>query len=310
MKAASLYSLIKEQYQKKGRPLKIICDWDECILPLRPWFTYLRLDTKKPFKEFFEDFWERASFVANSTGGNNLTSFDDATPEEKKAIEAFIDMKKKRRINPTEDFYASSERYQAPFISIYEELLASYKENLIDQLLVISSCRPGKLKKENQGKIDSFNKTFGRFPNCKINIFEVRRDKEGRNVPHRHEWIRDNCPDFDIFIDDNYSLIASAKKNFGSEKIYVMPDYKCNRNTTGSNIYHIKTTVSDLKDEDFVKAAEEYKAKKALEKEQPKPQTNYTPWIIGSLLGLGAIIGLIAWLFYRNKNKDKKDKEE
>ena len=31
---------------------------------------------------------------------------------------------------------------------------------------------------------------------------------------------------------------------------YILPDYKCN---------HVKTTVSDLKDEDFAKAADEYK---------------------------------------------------
>ena len=39
---------------------------------------------------------------------------------------------------------------------------------------------------------------------------------------------------------------ATTDKN----KIYIPPDYKCN---------HIKTTVSDLKDEDFAKAADEYK---------------------------------------------------
>ena len=35
---------------------------------------------------------------------------------------------------------------------------------------------------------------------------------------------------------------AATDKN----KIYILPDYKCN---------HVKTTVSDLKDEDFTKAA-------------------------------------------------------
>ena len=47
--------------------------------------------------------------------------------------------------------------------------------------------------------------------------------------------------------------------------VYVLPDYKCNEYLQAPNIYHVKQEVSDLKDEDFVKAAEEYKA----QKEQP-----------------------------------------
>ncbi|RUS26435.1 hypothetical protein BC938DRAFT_470772 [Jimgerdemannia flammicorona] len=32
-KANCLYCFIKEQAKLKGRPLKIICDWDECLMP-------------------------------------------------------------------------------------------------------------------------------------------------------------------------------------------------------------------------------------------------------------------------------------
>jgi len=55
------------------------------------------------------------------------------------------------------------------------------------------------------------------------------------------------------------SKVQQAKENLPSDKIYVLPDYKTNCSTVGKNIYHVKTTVSDLKDEDFAKAAEEYK---------------------------------------------------
>ena len=40
-----------------------------------------------------------------------------------------------------------------------------------------------------------------------------------------------------------------------------MPAYKTNEKIQEENIYHVKTTVSNLKDEDFTKAAEEYKEK-------------------------------------------------
>ena len=68
-------------------------------------------------------------------------------------------------------------------------------------------------------------------------------------------------PDFDIFIDDSTAAILGTKENFGSDKIYVFPDFRATRKFTAPNIYHVKTTVSDLKDEDFAIAALEMKVK-------------------------------------------------
>ena len=49
-------------------------------------------------------------------------------------------------------------------------------------------------------------------------------------------------------------------------KVFVLPHYgdshyKHEEKLDSKNIYYVKTTVSDLKDEDFAKAAEEYKQK-------------------------------------------------
>jgi hypothetical protein len=47
-----------------------------------------------------------------------------------------------------------------------------------------------------------------------------------------------------------------------------LPEYYTNKYLQKPNIYHVKTflyELADLKDEDFVKAAEEYKAKKEQE---------------------------------------------
>jgi len=55
----SLYELIKQKSQELGRPLKIICDWDDTIQPLKPILFYkqISMEGRKPdFKEFFEDF--------------------------------------------------------------------------------------------------------------------------------------------------------------------------------------------------------------------------------------------------------------
>ena len=77
---------------------------------------------------------------------------------------------------------------------------------------------------------------------------------------------RDNHPDFDFFIEDNYFITDLARKNLPPDKTFVLTDYLCNRNTTGSNIYHLKTSVSDLKNEDIVKAAEQYRQRQTEQK--------------------------------------------
>jgi hypothetical protein len=45
----------------------------------------------------------------------------------------------------------------------------------------------------------------------------------------------------------------------------VFPDYKPLRKAEDSSIYYVKNTVSDLKDEDFIQAAQEYKTQKEQE---------------------------------------------
>ncbi|CAI2173491.1 2366_t:CDS:10 [Funneliformis geosporum] len=184
-----------------------------------------------------------------SVGGNKSIEYTGKSEETKKGVENFRMMKKRRREGSQEpDFYSSPERYKAPFLSIPKELLQCLKEGLANEIIIISSHRKGKLVSENQGKFDIFNRTFGKFPNCKISIYEVGIDKERgegyeRNTPHR-----------------------SACKNLGSDKIFVLPDYKYSRQTQAPNIYHVKTTVSDVKDSDFAIAALELKNKQ-LEKD-------------------------------------------
>jgi len=77
-----------------------------------------------------------------------------------------------------------------------------------------------------------------------------------------------------MYIDDNPSLTAKSPSTLKfmnqipniKDKIFVLNDYKSNRKVTGPNIYHVKTTISDLKNEDFAIAALEQKLN-LLEKE-------------------------------------------
>lgn len=45
-------------------------------------------------------------------------------------------------------------------------------------------------------------------------------------------------------------------------KDYAFPDYKCNYHVQVDNVYHVKISVSDLKGDDFQKAAEKCKNSK------------------------------------------------
>lgn len=139
-------------------------------------------------------------------------------------------------------------------------IISSYRKDLKDYNEINFHPEKGDLRKNG-----IFQKTFAKFPQTRINLYEVIKTS-GKNNPHRWEVIRDNCADFDIFIDDNYDIVSSTSKKFPSDKIYVLADYKFSRHLQGSNIFHVKISVSDLKDEDFAVAALEYRIKQ-LEKE-------------------------------------------
>ncbi|CAG8640392.1 10352_t:CDS:1 [Paraglomus brasilianum] len=182
------------------------------------------------------------------------------------------------------NFYSSPERFKAPFLSITKELLQCLKEDLISELVIISSVR--KKGFDSEGKEKKFGETFTNFPQCKLLINEFKRlpvnidgkevasHPEGKIIPTRQEVIRDNHPDFDIFIDDDEHKIISALNFFSPDKIYVLPDYKFSRHVQAPNIYHVKTTVSDLKTEDFEKAAQEYKDNHLKNKTQTNEKKN------------------------------------
>jgi hypothetical protein len=268
----SLKSLIKDQVRKQGRKVKIICDWDECILPVKPWAVYHFSNKKMSFQELFEEFWENSTLEPGSTGGNKKCDYFGSNEIIKEAIVKFKELGEQIKKDPTyQNFFSSPLRYQAPFLSMAKEVLECLEEDLISELVVISSFGKGKASWEDHPKKGIFKKTFGQFPNTKISIYEVTRDESsGKNSPHRYEWIRDNHPDFDMFIDDNNSVIASCKKHFSADKSYVIPDYDYSRVTTGDNVHHVKNNISNVKIEDFTKAVEKWKTKKAKEAKQTK----------------------------------------
>lgn len=75
---------------------------------------------------------------------------------------------------------------ECPFLSIADELLQSLKEDLIEELVVATSHAKGRYTENGDPrKIEKFQKTFGLFPNCKLECIELVKDGKGEARPFR-----------------------------------------------------------------------------------------------------------------------------
>jgi histidine triad (HIT) family protein len=306
--SVSFYELIKQKSREKARPLKIVADWDECLFAFRPFAIFEIGKISRSFKEFFKEFWENTKIISGAgSSQDKVLGYIPSGKEEELAWKKWNEVNEERKSVPDKNAPKYSRwvtELHDPFLSPAEDLLKCLKEGLIDKLLIISATKSNPSLSAKR-KEERFNRTFGKFPQCSLEVpYVVRVD--GKNRPHRWETIQDNCPDFDIFIDDDDVWIKSVRKHF-PDRTYVLLDYKFNRRTTGNNIYHVKTTVSDLKDEDFVKVAEEYKAEKKAQRvqqnsseTQPVEPKNYLPWIMIGLIVTG-LIGIITYFFLKEK---------
>ena len=157
--------------------------------------------------------------------------------------------------NYKKSFYGRPERFEAPFTSIAEDLLKCLKEGLVGELIVISSYRKGK-PNAVEAKKAKIQRTFGKFPSTKLELTETAKDLP---LTQREKIIENKYSNFDILVDDSLKAINKTRKIFLDRK-FVCPNYKYAQYLE-KDIYLVSISLSNLKDEDFVKAAEEYKQK-------------------------------------------------
>lgn len=134
----SIYELIKQKSKEKGRSLKIVCDWDECLQPVnlpiwhrlakeKGWTIPKNLD----FNEWFQYFWENAQIKHEQ----NLPRTKNTTIKE---IEEIRNDEKKFEEMVRKPYFAimNDTRYyeKAPFLSISNDLLLALKDNLINDI--------------------------------------------------------------------------------------------------------------------------------------------------------------------------------
>ncbi|CAJ0627308.1 48_t:CDS:2 [Entrophospora sp. SA101] len=113
-------------------------------IPVRPLVVYYNSQINAPFEEFFQRFWENSILGATSANTSEIGEYKGYL-EEKKAVEEF---EKKRQetlkaerhnFKKIEGFYTDNTWYT----TFAQELLRALKEDLIKELVIISSLRKG-----------------------------------------------------------------------------------------------------------------------------------------------------------------------
>jgi len=218
----SLHHLIKEEYQKKDRKLKVFCDWDEVIQPLEPKVYYEYHKEQELFKNYFRNFWKQIAktkrIITFSSYGSHAVSRDENLTKIKNDV----------------DFYN-----KAPFLTIAKELLLALEDNLIE-LTFLSAYNQDDFPNGDERKAKKAKKIFGQFPQVKVDLTPF-----SSHEPIFLKWqiLKNRYPDFDIFIDDNPNIITETQRNLPLDKIFVLPDYEYNKTVRYDNVFRLKSFV-------------------------------------------------------------------
>ncbi|KLL04767.1 MAG: hypothetical protein MRERV_12c030 [Mycoplasmataceae bacterium RV_VA103A] len=225
----SLHLLIREFSQEKKSKLKIICDWDDVIQANLPFLAWKLKGEENTFENFYKNFWQNEY--------KNHEEFRRKYNVDKEEVKT-----KYEKLKKDPDFYKKS-----PFLSPTKELLNSIEDELISELIFLTASDKNIFPNGDQRKLEVFKDTFGHFSRAQL-IFVPYISGF---TPVKGEWIKDNHPDFDIFIDDRPDIVSEVSKLFLPNKIYALPDYGYNK-IEGENICHLVTNISFLKKEGFI----------------------------------------------------------
>jgi len=272
----NIYFLIKKASQQKGK-LKIICNINDVIRPMKSSCLYGISDKTISLKEYHQIFWEKRDYKSPSgvRGDDenskmiekNLKSFENYQKERADLRKSFANSNEyKKKTKELEKKYMGDWDYLSnrPFTTIAKDLLKCLKEDLIEEIVFgIASWtkRDQNLASVlNNVRLDEFNKTFRQFSQC---FFINGNNQEITEYWKRAKAIR---PDFDVWIltldpgNINEKAFKLIYDNYGLDKTYILPDYECNKCVANDskNIYLVKNEISDLKNKDFnIKKKEE-----------------------------------------------------
>ena len=254
-------SCLYNHFKNAPKKLKIVCDWDEVIQPLEP-KVYYELSEREgayynapwwrpngtPFAAFFRDFWPNAPIYFSDYGSHSIYTDKDIVnsclpAKTEKGISYGLGARsikdKVDKIKNEPDFYDHS-----PFLTIAKELLKLVKENKVE-VIFLSAYDKRAFSNGDLRKKKIFSETFGKFPNCSLNL--VGFDSEGHGQS-KSEWIKENVPNCDVVIDDNPNILVNVLKD--NDQITALSPFYPNIKHH-NKVLLVKTSLSDLKKEDF-----------------------------------------------------------
>jgi hypothetical protein len=143
------------------------------------------------------------------------------------------------KIKNEPDFYEHS-----PFLTLAKELLKLVKENKAE-VIFLSAYNKRAFKNGDPRKKKIFKETFGKYPNCSLNLVGFESEGKGQS---KSEWVKKNVPDCEVIIDDNPNILGNVIKD-NDKIIAVAPFYPTIKHH--KKVILIKNSISNLKKRDF-----------------------------------------------------------
>jgi hypothetical protein len=246
-----------DHFKNTPEKLKVVCDWDEVIQPLEPKVYYELSEREgayydapwwKPngteFAEFFRDFWPNAPIYFSDYGSHSIytdKSMVKSCLRENSCFALGVRSIKDKidKIKNEPDFYEYS-----PFLTLAQELLKLVKENKVE-VIFLSAYDKRAFPDGDPRKKKIFSETFGKFPNCSLNLVGFESEGKGQT---KGEWIKKNVPDCEIVIDDNPNILRRVIES-NNKITAVAPFYPTIKHH--EKVLLVKTSISNLKKENF-----------------------------------------------------------
>lgn len=193
----------------------VICDWDDVIQCIGiPW-----IQSTLIFKSVFEEYFDFSKIDENNLGEsifkrdtyyyNDWLKRDELKSLPKNIYEVFMKL-----YNDDKNLY-----HKAPFLTMKNFILEISDLSDTNEIIFLTSLT----RNDDERKTEIFNKVFKKYNPEKFRIV---------NLPPKHKkdnWIKENCPNYNCFIDDRFDLICDVINNTNSEgKCFIMPEYGFN----------------------------------------------------------------------------------
>lgn len=225
----------------------IVCDWDGVIQSMDIVWAMLISQNREHFKGVFD---EEKMYDPNSE-----------EPYIKKIVdrdEYYLDkwMKlpdaelKQEMFDKFLDLYVNNEKFYewCQFTPLAEGLAILVNQKFCNKIVFLShtfSQFPDAQDERKRKAFESYKEKF-LVSNDKMELVMIPSDIK------KHDWIKENCPEYTCFIDDRFDIIEGVIDNTDSElKTFLMPIYGYNAKLLEGNL-------------DFIKKVNEKKARFAL----------------------------------------------